>query len=285
MGMLEQNNSTLSTRQQCDLLGLCRSSLYYEPVPCSLEDLRVTHAIDEIFTDNPSFGSRRITSTLNRHGFGINRKHVIRLMGAMGIRALYPKKSLSASNAQHHKYPYLLSGIDIVRPNQVWSTDITYIRMDKGFLYLVAILDWYSRYVLSWKLSNTLEMAFCLEALDEALEKYPHPEIFNSDQGCQFTSAVFTSILQGSNVQISMAGKGRCFDNIFSERFWRTVKWEEVYLNNYIDGFAAEKSLGIFMPKYNERRPHQSLDYVTPHEKYFGLPKQRWLKSMEGGIS
>jgi putative transposase len=279
MAMLEPNNLLLSMRQQCKLLDLCRSSFYYEPAPCSLEDLRLMHVLDEIFTDNPSYGSRRLTMTLRRHDFEVNRKHVIRLMLKMGLQAVFPKKSTSLANAAHKKYPYLLTGVDIVRPNQVWSTDITYIRMSKGFLYLVAILDWYSRFVLSWKLSNTLDTSFCLEALEEALLLYEQPEIFNSDQGCQFTSSAFSEILIGKDIKISMAGRGRCFDNIFSQRFWRTLKWEEVYLNNYVDGLAAEKSLGDFMIKYNQRRGHQSLDYFTPMEKYFGIAIQQWLQS------
>lgn len=284
MAMVETNNLLLSIRQQCDLLGLCRSSVYYEPAPCPIVDLRIMHAIDEIFTENPTFGSRRLMKTLRRHDFEINRKRVIRLMQRMGLRAIYPKKSLSLANPAHQKYPYLLAGVDIMRPNQVWSSDITYIRMDKGFLYLVAVLDWYSRFVLSWKLSNTLDTSFCLVAMEEAMSLYKQPEIFNSDQGCQFTSSPFTEILKGRDIKISMAGKGRCFDNIFSERFWRTLKYEEVYLNNYENGLVAEKSISDFMLKYNQRRPHQSLDDATPYEKYSGLPMQKWLKSAERSL-
>lgn len=276
--MVEPSNLLLSTRQQCNLLGLCRSSLYYEPVPTSRADLLIMNAIDEIFTENSSFGSRRIMQTLRRHSVEINRKHVIRLMKLMGIMAVFPKKSLSIINPAHKKYPYLLSDVKIMRPNQVWSTDITYIRMNKGFLYLIAILDWYSRLVLSWRLSNTLDTAFCIDALEMALSQYGQPEIFNSDQGSQFTSSSFSKILENREVKISMAGKGRCFDNIFSERFWKTLKYEEVYLNDYKDGINAEKSLGNFIEKYNKRRPHQSIEYFTPHERYFGLPMEKWLK-------
>lgn len=277
MKFLEQNHTDLSIRQQCSLLGLCRSSYYYEPVPCKMEDLNLTCLIDAIYTENPTYGSRRITEILKRHGFNLYRNRVVSLMEMMGISAVYPKKRTTFGNEQHLKYPYLLSNFEIIRPNQVWATDITYIRMKKGFLYLVAIIDWHSRYVLAWRLSNTLEMGFCIDVLNEALARHPKPEIFNSDQGCQFTSPEFTGVLLSHGIKISMAGKGRCYDNIFTERLWRTIKYEEVYLNSYLDGFEAERYLSAYIEKYNHRRPHQSLCYRTPYEVHFDLPKQLWV--------
>lgn len=225
--------------------------------------------IDKQHTQMPFYGSRRMTAHLNRMGYTINRKRVVRLMRDMGLEALYPKRRLSVGNKEHRIYPYLLEGVSIVEPNHVWSSDITYIRMTKGFLYLMVILDWYSRYVLSWRLSNTLETRFCLEALDEAFLDGKRPKIFNSDQGCQFTSKSFTDVLTAHRVLISMDAKGRCFDNIFVERLWRTVKWEEVYLHDYLDGKEAYSNLSAYFKFYNENRLHQSLDYKTPSEVYW----------------
>lgn len=281
MTMLDKNHAGLSIRRQCNLLGLTRSTLYYESTAGREEDLVLMHLIDQVFTTNPTFGSRSIVETLSRYGHVVNRKRVIRLMQEMGLQAIYPKKRTTFSLREHKKYPYLLGGLEINQPNQVWATDITYIRMRHGFLYLVLILDWFSRYALSWRLSNTLDAGFCLEALDEALNKYVHPEIFNSDQGCQFTSEAFTAKLQKADVQISMAGKGRCYDNIFIERFWRTLKYEEVYLKSYDDGIQAEMSLKAYIKKYNERRPHQALNNKTPQEAYLEIPKQKWLKPVD----
>lgn len=210
-----------------------------------------------------------MTAYLNREGYTVNRKRVVRLMRLMGLEALYPKPRLSVGNQAHRIYPYLLEGVEIMRPNQVWSSDITYVRMAQGFLYLVAILDWYSRYVLSWRLSNTLDTLFCIEALEEAFLDGKRPEIFNTDQGCQFTSEAFTHILKAQNVRISMDAKGRCFDNIFIERLWRTVKWEEIYLYHYLDGKEAHGNLSAYFPFYNDKRPHQSLNYKTPSEVYW----------------
>ena len=216
------------------------------------------HLIDEIFTESPFFGYRRVTATLHRKGFVVNCKRVLNLMRIMGLEAIYPKKNTSAASREHLKYPYLLKGLEITHANQVWSTDITYIRMRKGFLYLTAIMDWYSRYVLSWRLSNTLDVEFCVDALKEALRGHRNPGIMNSDQGCQYTSKAFTDLLLDAKVLISMDGKGRCFDNIFVERLWRSVKYEEVFLKDYQSGFEAQTSLGGYFNFYNHRRPHQA---------------------------
>lgn len=229
------------------------------------------HLIDHIFTEDPSFGSRRIEAVLKRHGLIVNRKRVIRIMHKMGIQAIYPKKKQTTiSDPQHHKYPYLLRGMKSFRRNQVWATDITYVRMRKGFLYLTAILDWHSRYVLSWELSNTLDTFFCIDALEEALAKYQKPEIFNSDQGCQYTSNLFSQRLIDAKIQISMASTGRCYDNIFTERLWRTVKQEEIYIKEYENGLEARTSLNRYFQRYNKLRPHQALGYKTPEEVYLG---------------
>lgn len=258
----------LSVTRQCELLGLDRSGVYYQPVGESPLNLELMALIDQQYTETPFYGSRRFTEWLKRKGYEVNRKRVQRLMRTMGIEAIYPRQNTSRPNKEHIIYPYLLRNIDINRPNQVWATDITYIRMRRGFVYLVAILDWFSRYVLSWQLSNSLEQTFCLEALDDALEQGT-PEIFNSDQGCQFTSHEFTGRLQAQNVRISMDGRGRCFDNIFTERLWRTVKYEEVYINDYNDVSEVYANLRRYWTFYNTERLHQALDYRTPHEVHF----------------
>lgn len=214
------------------------------------------------------------------HGYSINGKRVLRLMRVMGIEAVYPKKKTSLRSREHRVYPYLLKNVEVIRPNQVWATDITYIRMQHGFLYLVAIMDWYSRYVLSWRISNTLDTCFCLEALEEALAKHKNPEMFNSDQGCQFTSEAFTGRLLQAGVRISMDGQGRCFDNIFVERLWRSVKYEEVYMKDYASGHEATTQLGGYFLFYNEERPHQAHDYRTPQEVYFEAEKMKTLDFM-----
>ena len=236
----------------------------------SKANLLYMEIIDRLYTEHPYYGSRRMIVELKKLGHSVNRKRVRRLMQNMGIEAIYPKPKLSTPGKEAKKYPYLLRGVEVTRPNQVWSTDITYIPVRGGFLYLVAIIDWCSRYVLSWKLSNTLDLRFCIEALMEALQS-SKPEIFNSDQGVQFTSNEFTSLLEEKGIQISMDGKGRALDNIFVERLWRTVKYEEVYIKRYEDGASAHKGLGAFFPFYNERRPHQALEYKTPQEVYFGF--------------
>jgi putative transposase len=258
----------LSIRKQCELLQLHRANLYYAPVKPSEETLRIMHRIDEIFTESPFFGSRKILEGLQREGFSIGRERVQSLMRKMGLIAIYPKPNLSKKHPEHKVYPYLLTNVKIVRPHQVWSTDITYIRLRPGFLYLVAIMDWFSRYVLSWRLSNSLDVSFCLEALEEALEQ-GCPDIFNTDQGSQFTSNEFTGILLSKGIRISMDGRGRAFDNIFTERLWRSVKYEEVYIKDYQAYRDARDGLSNYFTFYNNRRYHQSLGYKTPSEIHY----------------
>lgn len=247
-----------------------RSNLYYEPVKDTDATLQMMNHIDEIFTEAPFYGSRKIKEALNRKGYSIGRKRVCSLMRKMGLFAIYPKANLSKSHPKHKIYPYLLTDMNIIYPNQVWSADITYIRLKQGFLYLVAIIDWFSRYVLSWRLSNSLDVYFCIEALEEALEK-GCPDIFNTDQGSQFTSNDFTGILLGNEIKISMDGRGRVFDNIFTERLWRSVKYEEVYIKGYQVYGDAKDGLSTYFPFYNNRRYHQSLGYKTPNEVHCGI--------------
>jgi putative transposase len=249
------------------LLGVSRASWYYEPAGESQENLRLMRLIDEQYTRAPFYGRRRMTAWLRDRGHDVNRKRVTRLMQVMGIEAVYPKPNLSRGAAGHTIYPYLLQGMEIARVNQVWSTDITYIRMARGFLYLVAVMDWFSRYVLSWALSLTMELDFCLEALRRALRR-GQPEIFNSDQGPQFTSDEFTGELDERHIAISMDGRGRCLDNIFIERLWRSLKYEEVYLKDYQLVSEAQAGIGRYMRFYNHERLHQSLGYRTPASVY-----------------
>jgi putative transposase len=263
----------LSIVRQCELTSLARSTLYYEPVGDSAEDLKLMRWIDEQYTRTPFYGSRRMVVELKDQGWNVNRKRVQRLMQRMGLEAIYPKPRLSDPAPGHRIYPYLLRNVKIERPNQVWSTDITYVRLRGGFVYLVAILDWYSRYVLAWEVSTTLDTSFCLSALDWALRKGT-PEIFNSDQGAQFTSADFTGRLKDEGIQISMDGRGRALDNVFVERLWRSVKWEEIYLKDYSGVPDAIDNLGVYFPFYNFDRPHQSLGNQTPAAVYFGIPKR-----------
>lgn len=255
--------------RQAELLGISRRSLYYQPRPVSAETLTAMAAIDRLYTDHPFYGVRRITKQLSRDGLAVNHKRVHRLMQAMGIQGIVPKRNLSKNPAAHPVYPYLLRGLPIVRPNQVWGTDITYIKLKFGWLYLVAFIDWYSRFVLSWKLSTTMEAGFCIAAAQEAIARYGAPEITNSDQGVQFTSADYLALWQGHGVQISMDGRGRAMDNIFTERLWRSVKYEEVYLNNYETVAAAHHGLDRYLDFYNTKRLHQSLQYQTPEEVYW----------------
>lgn len=268
--MIEPEHRDLSIRQQCGLLSLVRSGIYYVPVMSFEEDHAAMSLIDEIYTASPFYGYRRICAELARRGHTVNGKRVYRLMKQMGLEAIYPRKRTTLVSKKHFKYPYLLRNLVVYRAGQVWATDITYIRMRQGFLYLVAILDWHSRYVLSWRLSNSLDTDFCMDALDSALNQYAKPDIFNSDQGCQFTSEVFTKRLLDAEIKISMDGKGRCHDNIFVERLWRSVKYEEVFLKDYRSGQEAYQSLKAYFDFYNHRRPHQSLDYKTPSEVYLG---------------
>lgn len=257
----------LSVSQQCELLDLSRSSYYYEPAIESAENLSLMALIDKEYTAHPFLGSRRLATWLRGEGHAINRKRVQRLMRLMGLEAVYPKPRLSAGGAGHKVYPYLLRNVVIERVNQVWSTDITYIPMPRGFMYLTAVIDWHSRYVLSWKLSNTLDVGFCIEALDEALRQ-GCPEVFNTDQGVQFTSVSYTSRLEAAGAKVSMDGKGRCLDNVFVERLWRTVKYEDVYLWRYETVLELAAGLSRYFGYYNEARHHQSLDYRTPAEVY-----------------
>ncbi len=265
-------NPEIPIYRQCELLGLGKSSYYYEPVQENEYNLELMKLIDEQYTRSPFYGTRRMTAWLRRQGHEVNRKRVQRLMRLMGIEAIYPKKRLSISSEESKKYPYLLRGLEIREPDQVWSADITYIRMERGFLYLMAIMDWYSRYVLAWEMSNTLEVGFCLEALEKAL-RISKPEIFNSDQGSQFTSRKFTEVLEGRGIKISMDGRGRVFDNIFIERLWRTVKYEEVYIHSYETVREAREGLERYFRFYNTERLHESLGYRTPEEVYLSIGK------------
>jgi putative transposase len=267
--LVEAGHPKLSVRRQCQLLGLCRSSLYYEAAPETAENLRLMRLLDEEYTAHPFLGSRRLTAWLIGQGEAVNRKRVQRLLRLMGLEAIYPKPRLSAARAGHRIYPYLLRGVRIERPDQVWSTDITYVPLAAGFMYLAAILDWYSRYVIAWRLSNTLDGSFCLDMLDEALSRR-RPEVFNTDQGVQFTAQAWTGRLEAAGVQVSMDGRGRCLDNVFVERLWRTVKYEDIYLWRYEGAPELQRGLGRYFPYYNEERPHQSLGYQAPAEIYRG---------------
>jgi len=254
---------------QAELLGISRASIYYQRVGVDQKEIDLMNEIDRIYTDCPFYGSRKIAKQLTKDlKVPVNRKRVKRLMRIMGIEAIYPKPNLSLNNTPHPIYPYLLKGLDINRPNQVWGADITYIRMEKGFLYLVAFMDWFSRYVVSWRLSNTLEADFCLEAAEEALI-LAIPEIVNFDQGVQFTSLENINLWEQREVKISMDSRGRAFDNIFNERLWRSLKYEEVYLKSYSSGYETRLSIGKYFDFYNFKRLHQSLGYLTPAEVYF----------------
>ena len=254
--MVERPGKDLSVRRQCTLLNLARSGVYRpEPVPAA-DDLALMRRIDELHLELPFYGSRRMMFELNKEGRRVNRKRVQRLMRVMGIEALVPRPGTSKAGPGHKIYPYLLRGLAITEPNHVWASDITYIPMAHGFLYLVAIIDWASRAVLAWRLSNTIDSGFCVEALEEALARHGKPRIFNTDQGAQFTSAAFTGKLEAASVAISMDGRGRFMDNIFIERLWRSIKYEEVHLKAYADGREARAGIGSWMTFYNFRRPH-----------------------------
>jgi putative transposase len=260
----------LSVSRQCTLLGIARSSFYYRPQPASSEELDLLARLDRIFTDQPVYGSRRLQVALAREGVAVGRRRIRRLMRKLGLWAVRPKRNTSKPHPAHKIYPYLLRGMTIDRPNQVWATDITYIPLARGFLYLVAIIDWATRRVLSWRLSNTLKAGFCVEALREALARFGKAGIFNTDQGSQFTSEEFTQVLVDQGIEISMDGRGRCHDNIFVERLWWTVKHEWIYLRPAVDGIEQQRSLAEFFDWYNFRRPHQALGWKTPDEAYFG---------------
>jgi len=280
VALVEGEGPELSLKVQADLLSLSRSSLYYQPVQASAQEVAIKHRIDEIYTQYPFYGSRRITVQLQREGIGINRKAVQRRMREMGISGICPGPNLSKrrmeltakgrrSDMEHRVYPYLLGDIISSYPNHVWGIDITYIRLRGGWMYLVAILDWFSRYVVSWELDQRLEMGFVLAAVERALVK-GRPAIWNSDQGSHFTSPQYIQRLEDAGVQISMDGKGRAIDNVFTERLWRTIKYEEVYLKDYTSPREARQNLGSYIEFYNHERPHQSLDYQTPARIYLG---------------
>jgi putative transposase len=270
---VESEHPGLSISRQCKLLEISRSSWYYEPLGESAENLELMRLIDEQFMDSPTYGVRQMARYLRRKGHWVNRKRVWRLMRKMGLMAIYQKPNTSKPHPEHKIYPYLLNGVDITEPNHVWSADVTYIPMRKGFLYLVAIMDWASRKVLSWRLSNSMDAEFCVSALKEALAKYGKPAIFNTDQGSQFTSLSFTQTLKEADVKISMDGRARWIDNVMIERLWRTLKYDCVYLHAFETGSEARTGIGNWIRKYNEERPHSSLDDRTPHEAYWKLPR------------
>jgi len=279
---VEPSSPDISILRQCELLGLPRSSYYYQPRGESPLNLKLMRLLDEQYTRTPFYGSPKMTLWLREQGHEINHKRVERLMSVMGLQAIYPKPNTSKPHPENKIYPYLLRGVKIDHVDQVWSADITYIRMRAGFLYLTAVIDWFSRYVLSWQLSNTLESSFCVEALEAAL-KIKQPEIFNTDQGTQFTSEDFTGILKDGEIAISMDGRGRCLDNIFVERLWRTVKYEEVYLHDYQTPAEAYLGLKRYFEFYNTQRYHQALDYKTPYEVYNFKSKNAGRSSKEEG--
>lgn len=262
--MIDHKLSDLSVRRQCELLKVSRSGLYYEPEPTSPDELALMRRMDELHLQYPFYGSRKLGDALRKEGHEANRKRVQRLMRLMGIESIAPKPKTSEPHPEHVRYPYLLRGLAISRVNQVWATDITYIPMKAGFVYLVAIIDWYSRRVLSWRLSNTLDSRFCVDALEDAIGRFGQPELFNSDQGAQFTAEDFTKPLRDRGIAISMDGKGRCLDNVFVERLWRSLKYEEVYLHAYDDVAAARAGIARYLAFYNDERAHQALGYQTP---------------------
>jgi len=268
---LVEANTSLSMRRQCELLGVNRSSLYYEPVKPDAEELEVMRQIDELHLKYPFYGSRKIARTMKTKGVVVNRKRVQRLMTQMGLESTAPKPNTSKPAPEHARYPYLLRNVKVSRVNQVWAADITYIPMARGFVFLVAIIDWYSRRVLAWRLSNTMETNFCVEALHEALARYGCPEIFNTDQGSQFTAEDFTNALLEREIKISMDGKGRWLDNVFVERLWRSLKYEEVYLYAYDTVEAARAGIARYFDFYNNERPHDALGHQTPASFYDGL--------------
>lgn len=269
----------LSVREQCRILGIHRSNVYYEPVPESAENLQLMRMMDEEHLKRPYRGSRQMMDFFKDEGLVVNRKRIQRLMRIMGIEGLSPKRRTTLQNKGHKVYPYLLRNLEISRPNQVWCCDITYIPLPLGFLYLVAVMDWYSRYVISWRLSNSMDVDFCVEALEEAFTQ-GKPEICNTDQGSQFTSREFTGVLKAQDVAISMDGKGRAIDNVMIERLWRTVKYEEVYLKEYTSGTECHKGLSEYLDYYDHRRRHQSLNHRTPWEVYCSKPSKQLTASI-----
>ena len=266
--MITSDHPDLSLSHQCRLLSISRSSFYYAPRGESPENLALMRRIDELFLRCPFYGSRQMARQLRREGISVGRHRIRRLMRLMGLEAIYQAPRTSEPHPAHRVYPYLLRDVTVNRADHVWCADITYIPVRRGFLYLVAIMDWATRHVLAWRLSNTMDARFCIEALIEALAEYGRPEIFNTDQGSQFTSLDFTGVLKGAQIRISMDGRGRCLDNIFIERLWRSLKYEAVYLHEMTDGFAAERVIGEWIEFYNTERPHSALDGQTPAEAY-----------------
>jgi putative transposase len=270
LALVERDDPDLSIVAQCQLLKVARSTLYYHPAPMDPDDLALMRRMDELYTASPFYGSRRMVAVLRRDGWRVNRKRVRRLMRVMGLEAIYQKPNTSKGHPEHKVYPYLLRGLAIERPNQVWCADITYIPMARGFVYLVAVMDWFSRRVLAWRVSITMETDFCVEALQAAMARYGSPEIFNTDQGVQFTSTGFLEELDSRGVRISMDGKGRFLDNIFIERLWRSLKYEEVFIKAYGSVIEARRGIGGWLTFYNEERPHQALGYRTPRGVFDG---------------
>lgn len=289
--MIETNNPKISLRQQCSLVGLSRATYYWQTAGESELNLKLMRMIDQEYTRTPFYGSRKITVRLNQQlPEKVNRKRVVRLMRKMGLQAIYPHKKTSIPNQQHKKYPYLLRNLSITQPDQVWAADITYIPIRQGFMYLTAIMDWYSRFVIAWQLSNTLDGLFCLEVLQSALQQ-GKPEIFNTDQGAQFTAQAFTSELESAGVLVSMDGRGRAYDNIFVERLWRTIKYEDIYIKDYASVMELQKGLEDYLWLYNYERPHQGLGYQTPAETYnmnresAGIPLETHLNYVDSWSS
>ncbi len=272
--MIDPKSKKMSIVNQCKVLDIPRSSFYYNPKSVSAEDLDLMRQIDEQYLNHPSFGSRSMRRFLEKKGYKINRKRVQRLMRQMGMEAIYPKPRTSIPHPSHKVYPYLLRGMVIDTPNKVWATDITYVPMKHGFMYLVAIMDWHSRKVLSWRISNTLDSDFCVSALEEAIGKFGTPEIFNTDQGAQFTAKIFTDVLESHDIRISMDGKGRCLDNVIVERLWWTVKYHFLYLWAFENGADLRKGLNKWFNFYNQERSHQSLDEKTPDDVYYKTCEQ-----------
>ena len=267
---LVRPDARLSVRHQCELLELCRSTYYYEPCPETEENLALMRRLDELHLEHPVYGSRKLTVLLRQAGLAINRKRVVRLLRVMGIEAIYAKPKLSVPQPGHQIFPYLLADLTVTGADQVWCADITYVPMARGFMYLVAVMDWWSRYVLAWRLSNTMESAFCVDAWEAALRVGRQaPLISNTDQGSQFSSPRFVDAVQSAGVEVSMDGRGRWMDNRFIERLWRSAKYEDIYLQDYGDGLAAGRGLGQWFDRYNQERPHQALGYATPAEVYF----------------
>ena len=275
--MIDHDSKDFSVREQCRILGINRSGLYYEARLLTEETLKIMRLLDEEHTRHPFYGVPKMTEFLRRKGYRVGRDRVRTLLRSMGLEAVYPKPKTSIKAKDHKIYPYLLKDVEVIRPNQVWSADLTYIRLEEGFVYLAAIVDWYSRYLISWRVSNTMDTNFCVEALEEAL-KYVRPEIFNTDQGSQFTSMAFTGILEKNGISISMDAKGRVFDNIFIERLWRTVKYENIYIKDYKTIPDLKTGLIEYFDFYNGERYHQNLDYKTPWEVYIGKQVSTELK-------